>query len=126
MVAWSGAAAARVEPAPRRRSPPRPRPATPVRRQRQERAGILGGVVWIVALAALLAGVVALNVAVLRLNMRLDELSRQRTELRAANAALSSQLSSAAAGPQVEALARSRLGLVEAPPEQTYYVDLAP
>ena len=78
------------------------------------------------ALATLLAGVVALNVAVLRLNMRLDELGRERSDLRAANATLSSQLSRAAAGPQVEALARSRLGLVAAPPEQTYYVDLAP
>ena len=125
MAAWSGAAAARVEPAPRRRAaPPRPRPGTA--RQPRERSGILGGVVWIAALAGLLAGVVALNVAVLRLNMRLDELGRERTELRAANATLSSQLSSAAAGPQVESVARARLGLVEAPPEQTFYVDLVP
>ena len=58
--------------------------------------------------------------------MRLDGLAQERSELRAANAALSLRLSSAAAGPKVEALARSRLGLVQAPPEQTFYVDLSP
>jgi len=53
----------------------------------------------------LLAGVVALNVAVLRLNVRLDELAHQRANVRAANAALSAQVSSATATAQVETLA---------------------
>jgi hypothetical protein len=95
---------------PRRRSAPRP--------------GLLGGVVSIVALAALLAGIVALNVAVLQLNLRLDELGRERANLRATNASLSAQLSRAAATPQVEALAQQRLGLEPATPEATTYVDL--
>ena len=123
MAAWSGAATARIEPAPRPRSAPRRAAGT--RPAPQERTGIVGGVVWIAVIAALLAGVVALNVAVLRLNMQLDSLARERADLRASNAALSSQLSSAAAGPQVEAAARSRLGLVQAEPEQTVYVDLS-
>ena len=42
-----------------------------------------GGVVWIVVLAVLLAGIVAVNVAVLQLNVRLDELGRERVQLRA-------------------------------------------
>ena len=81
---------------------------------------------WIVALAALLAGVVALNVAVLQLNVRLDRIARERTDLRAANAALAARLSIARSTPQIEQLARRRLGLVQATPEQTFYVELPP
>jgi len=80
--------------------------------------------VWIGALAALLAGIVALNVAVLQLNVRLEELARERANLRAANATLSAQLSQAAAIPQLEALAVNQLGLVPATHEQTTYVEL--
>ena len=57
-----------------------------------------GGVIWIALVAGLLAGVVAMNVAVLRLNMKLDHLGRERADLRAENAALSVQLSSAGLG----------------------------
>jgi hypothetical protein len=103
----------------------RPERSPAVRRRRAPRqAGVLGGVLWIVVLAVLLAGVVALNVAVLQLNLRLDDLASERGNLRAANAALAAELSSASAAPQVEALAHSRLGLVPAPAEDTFYVDL--
>jgi Tfp pilus assembly protein PilN len=94
-------------------------------RQRRRRPALLGGVVSIAALAVLLAGVVALNVAVLQLNLRLDELGRERANLRATNASLSAQLSRAAATPEVEALAQKRLGLVPATPEATTYVELS-
>jgi hypothetical protein len=86
---------------------------------------VAGGVLWITTLAVLLAGVVAVNVAVLRLNMRLDELGHDRASLRAENAALESQLSSAAAAPKIEALAR-RNRLVPAAVENTKFVDVAP
>ena len=79
---------------------------------------------WIAIVAALLAGVVATNVAVLRLNMTLDRLGRDRADLRAENAALASQLSSAASAPRIQALAARRLGLVQASSEQTTYVRL--
>ena len=102
---------------------PRPRPRPPARRRRARR-GVAGGIVTIGLVALLLAGVVALNVAVLRLNVRLDQLSEQRSKLRADNAALASQLSSAAASPTIEQLARHRLGLVPADPALTTYVDL--
>jgi cell division protein FtsL len=117
-----------AQPSPRHRPAA---PAKPARRPSTRRAtaasgGIVGGVVWIGLLAVLLGGVVALNVAVLKLNVRLDELARERTALRAESAALESQLSSAAASPQVEDAARKRLGLVPFDPEQTTYVQLAP
>ena len=99
---------------------PRPRPVSKARAQRR----MASGAVWIVLVAALLAGVVALNVAVLQLNLRLDDLSRERVKLRAENAALQSQLSSASASPRIEGIAR-KAGLVPAPPDATTYIDLA-
>jgi cell division protein FtsL len=80
---------------------------------------------WIAAVAVLLTGVVALNVAVLQLNMQLDQLGRERTQLRADNAALSSQLSSAAAAPKIQALARRRLGVLPAAADKVTYLDLS-
>jgi cell division protein FtsL len=85
---------------------------------------VAGGVVWIAVVAVLLAGVVALNVAVLRLNMRLDHLSRERADLRAKNAALAVQLSGAASAPRIQGLAARQLGLTQATPDQTSYVTL--
>lgn len=89
-----------------------------------KRAWGLGGVVWIVALAVLLAGVVAVNVAVLRLNLQLDEAGRERTELRTEIQRLRSEISTAAATTRVERLAEGELGLVEVDPEDTTYVQL--
>jgi cell division protein FtsL len=103
------------------RPQPRPRPA-PRKVPRHRR--VTGGVLWIGVVAVLLAGVVALNVAVLRLNMRLDQLSRERANLRADNAALAVQLSGAASAPRIQGLAAKRLGLVQATPDQTTYVNL--
>ena len=85
-----------------------------------------GGVVWIALLAVLLAGVVALNVAVLRLNMRYDKLGRTKVELAAQNADLQSQLSSAAATEKIQQQARAELGLVAANPDTTKYIKLSP
>ncbi len=83
-----------------------------------------GGVFWIVLLAVLLAGVVAVNVAVLRLNLQLDETGRERTELKTDIARLRSEISSAAATTRIERLAEGELGLVEVEPEDTTYIQL--
>ena len=108
MAAWRDSLA-RVE-APRERPrPARPRPQT--RPRAASRPAVLGGVVWIVLLAALLGGIVALNVAALQLNVHLDQLAREKAELRATNTALASQLSSAGSAPQIEQLAQRKLGL---------------
>jgi cell division protein FtsL len=111
MATW----AARVE----EPSVSRPAPRV-VPRQRR----VTGGVVWIAVIAALLAGVVATNVAVLRLNMTLDQLGQDRADLRAKNAELAAQLSSASASPRIQTVAAGRLGLVQAPSDQTTYVRL--
>ena len=98
----------------------RPRAATsrPVRRR------LAGGIVWIVAVAALLAGVVALNVAVLRTNLALDELNGKRSKLRAENAALTSELASSATTARIQKLAADQLGAAPAVAERTTYVEL--
>jgi cell division protein FtsL len=90
----------------------------------KRRSWALGGVVWIVVLAVLLAGVVAVNVAVLRLNLQLDEAGRERTELRTDIQRLRSDISSAAAATRIERLAEGELGLVEVEPEDTTYIQL--
>ena len=93
-------------------------------RPRKRSLAFGGGVVWIVLLAALLAGVVAVNVAVLRLNLQLDEAGRERTELKTDIARLRSDISSAAATTRIERLADGELGLVEVEPEDTTYIQL--
>ena len=98
----------------------RPRP----RARKKSQARARGGILWIVVSGILLAGVVFVNVAVLRLNLGLDGANSERVKLRAENAALQSQLSSELASPRIQAQAAARLGLVYADPSDYGYVDL--
>ena len=91
----------------------------------RSRAPFAGGVVWIVVVGVLLAGIVAVNVLVLQLNMQFDGLSRERAQLKADNALLRSQLSSASASVRIEDAATSKLGLKAADPLTTTYVRLS-
>ncbi|HEX2292519.1 MAG TPA: hypothetical protein VHH55_04350 [Gaiellaceae bacterium] len=99
----------------------RPRP----RRRAAAKRRTAGGAVWIVLVGTLLAGVVALNVAVLRLNLQFDELARERDRVRAESAELASELATRSASARTSSLARHRLGYVHADPATTTYVDLA-
>jgi cell division protein FtsL len=76
-----------------------------------------------VIVAALLAGIVALNVAVLRLNMQAEQLDNQHDELVSKNEGLQSQISTAAAAGRVEELGKA-LGLGS--PASTTYLQLKP
>jgi cell division protein FtsL len=122
MASWAGTARAETVAAPPRRRRAASRPAV----RRRARSRPFGGVLWIVVAAVLLAGVVAVNVAVLQLNVRLDELGRERIQLQAETKRLSSQLSSASTNARIESQAKSKLGLVPADPELTFQVQLAP
>ena len=128
MASWQEAVAVQPARTPRARPRPaaKPRAKTAARRKPKARTGVAGGLAWIAVAGVLLAGIVALNVAVLRLNVQLDRLNNDRAKLRAGNAALASQLASAAASPLIQSLARKRLGLVPADPATTRYVDIAP
>jgi cell division protein FtsL len=118
-VDWFGTdvAAPPVRRAPRARTRALPR-------RRSEGRRLTGGIVWIAAFAVLLTGVVALNVAVLRSNMALNDLNKQQLELQAENQSLASQISSAGSSLRIEQVAH-RLGLVPAPAADTSYLDLA-
>jgi cell division protein FtsL len=96
------------------------RPATRARRRAHSRAAIA----WIVVFGVLLAGVVSVNLAVLQLNLRLDKANQQRSQLKADNAALVAQLSSALASPRIQKLAHSQDGLIQADPSSIDYIDL--
>ena len=107
-----------------RARPPEARPRR-VRRAAPRRK-LARGAVWIAIVACLLGGVVALNVAVLRLNLRMDNRNRERTQLRADIASLSSDLSRGSAVAQIETRARRQLHLVDADPAQTTFIHLNP
>jgi len=109
-------------PAPARQR--RPKQAAQPRRRAATRPRLLGGVLWIVGLAVLLGGIVALNVAVLQLNVRLQHANETRADVRARSVAIAGRLSSAGSAPQVASAAERKLGLVPAAPDQTTYVDL--
>ena len=125
-VDWFAATAPAPAPAraPRRRAASAPAVSAPARTARRAptRRGT-GGIFWISAFAVLLAGVVALNVAVLRANIGVSKLDKQQMQLQADNAVLSSRLSSAGASQRIEQTAR-RLGLVQASPADTGYLDI--
>ena len=120
-VDWFAAEAAVAAPAPVRR-----RPATVPRtraRARKRQRRVTAGVIWISALAFLLAGVVAVNVAVLRANVAVNKLDKEQVDLQAQNAALASQVSSSIASIRIEQTAR-HFGLVPASATDTSYLDL--
>ena len=125
MTSWFSEAVA--TPAPRTRTTPKPKPkpkttAKP-RTKAKRRPRTRGAIVWIVACAIVLAGVVFVNLAVLRLNLELDSATQQRSKLRAENATLSSQLSRSLASPRIQSVARREDGLVDAGP--AVYIDLS-
>jgi hypothetical protein len=115
-------AAARAEPRRAPRSRPRSQPRPAPRRRAQPRPRVAGNVAWIVVVATLLAGIVALNVAVLRLNVQSEDLDTERAELLAHRDNLEADLSRAAAAGRIEGIAQ-QFGLVE--PAETTYVRLA-
>jgi hypothetical protein len=94
------------------------------KRRASARRRTAGGAVWIVVMGLLLAGVVALNVAVLRLNLEFDRLARERDQVRAESAELATQLATRSASARTSSLARTRLGYVSADPATTTYLDL--
>jgi cell division protein FtsL len=101
------------------RPAPRPRPARRPRARPAPRRRVAGGVVWIALVALLLVGIVALNVAALRLNLETQRLDERKERLLGENAATASELSALAAADRIESAARERLGLVQAA-EVTY------
>jgi hypothetical protein len=101
----------------------KPKPSKAVASRRRARARSRAAIAWIVIGGILLAGVVFVNLAVLRLNLRLDKATQEQSTLKAGNAALEQQLSSALASPRIQALAQKE-GLVQADPSTIQYINL--
>jgi hypothetical protein len=104
---------------------PRTKPKTRTKTRKRAQARARGGILWIAVSGILLAGVVFVNVAVLRLNLSLDSTNSERTQLRADNAALQSTLSRALASSHIQTRAAKEFGLTYADPSQYGYVNLA-
>ena len=98
-----------------------PRP----RRKSRRKARARGGIAWIVVSGILLAGVVFVNVAVLQLNLKLDNANAERAKLQADNAALQSQYASLVSSPQVSSAAYRKLGLEFLDPSTYTYINVA-
>ena len=112
----SRAARRRAEAATQRTRPARPARGMRERRRLDRRSS-----------PSLLAGVVALNVAVLRLNLRLDDLGQQRTKLARRERRLASKLASSAATARIEQIAaRSSSASRRRRPNRRTFVDVAP
>jgi cell division protein FtsL len=117
------APAAVAEPLPKPRQ--RRRAAAPAKRKAQQRPRrgfrARSSVVWMAAFAVLLVGVVAVNVAVLRAHVSVNDLDQKIVQLQQENATLAGRYSSVTAAPRVDAAAR-RAGLV--PASSTGIIDL--
>lgn len=110
--------------APRQRRPPAQRRSAPARsRRKSTQRRVRAHIVWMILFALLLAGVVAVNVAVLRAHVAVTQLDEQRAQLQAQNQALASRLSAASSAPRIEDAAR-RLGMVQSPAADTSYLVL--
>jgi cell division protein FtsL len=100
----------------------RPRQRAGSRRRTQARAR--GGILWITVSGILLAGVVFVNVAVLRMNLALDSANSDRAKLHAEIASLQSQYSSQLRSGRIQAQAIKQFGLSYQDPSLYGYVHL--
>ena len=101
----------------------RPRRRTGARARRTQ-ARARGGILWIAISGILLAGVVFVSVAVLRMNLALDQANADREKLHAEIASLQSAYSSQLRSGEIQAQAGKRLGLVYEDPANYAYVHL--
>jgi cell division protein FtsL len=124
---FAPAAAAVAAPLPKAR-PRRTAPAAAKPKARQSKGRsfrVRGSLVWMLVFALLLAGVVAVNVAVLRANVSVNNLDKQIAQRQQKIATLKSKYARATAAPRVAAAA-SHSGLVLAPSADTSLLDMLP
>jgi len=117
-VAVSARAPARSRTAPEQAAPR----AVPRRRVRPRRM-TAGGAVWVVILATLLGGIVALNVAALRDSIEVNKLQARAQQLQDENRLLRNDATNLSS-PSAIGMAAAKLGMVPADPNTTHYVRL--
>ncbi len=118
------AAPARAPARPRRRADPQAPVAVPrrARRARPRRLSI-GGAAWVIILAALLGGIVALNVAALRDSIEVNRLQARAEQLANENQLAQNQVTSLSS-PVAIGIEAGKLGMHPADPNTTRYVTL--
>ncbi len=117
-VAVSARAPARARP---ETAQPAPR-AVPRRRVRARRI-TLGGAAWVVVLAALLGGIVALNVAALQDSIAVNRLQAQAEQLSNQNRLTQNRVTSLSS-PVAIGIAAQKIGMRLADPTTTRYINL--
>jgi len=116
-------AAPATETAPKRRQNRR-RPAT-LARPRAGRSPVAPGVLWVLLIATLLGGIVALNVGALRNSISASKIEGQEAALRSQNDALRSLVAQRSGSGLINADA-VRYGMVSAQPQRNDYLRLHP
>jgi hypothetical protein len=105
-----------------------PRARTRARERAREAPGrklLTGGVLWVLLLATLFGGIVALNVAALQSNLEGNRLSGQAAQLRTQNARLQADVAAATGWGRWAVLA-TRLGMAPSFPSRADYIPIDP
>jgi hypothetical protein len=110
-------------PAPRRERARAARPA--LARPRAGRSPVGAGVIWVLLLATLFGGIVALNVGALRNSIAASRIDGEAAALRSQNSDLASQIVAHSGYGRISQLARN-LGMVQAQPSRRDYLRLHP
>ncbi|MGZ4431064.1 MAG: hypothetical protein ACXVYV_05390 [Gaiellales bacterium] len=101
---------------PRRSADAQPREARAAgRRQARSAPKLTGGMLWVLTLAALFGGIVALNVATLRANLQINHLQDAQQQVQAQNDLLESRVALLSGPARIDVLA-ARMGMVQATP----------
>ena len=116
-------AAPATETTPKRRQNRR-RPAT-LARPRAGRSPVAPGVLWVLVIAALLGGIVALNVGALRNSISASKIEGQAAALRSQNDTLRSLVAKDSGSGRINAYA-VRYGMISAQPLRSDYLRLHP
>jgi hypothetical protein len=114
---------AQATPAPRRERARAARPS--LAKPRARRSPVTPGVMWVLLLATLFGGIVALNVGALRSSIEASRLDGQAAALRSQNADFESQISAQSGYGRISQLARG-LGMVQAQPSRRDFIMLHP
>jgi cell division protein FtsL len=100
-----------------------PRAVPRTRRRARPRRITLGGAAWVVLLATLLGGIVALNVAALRDSIQVNKLQARAQQLSNENRLARNRVTSLSS-PVAIGIAAAKLGMHQADPNTTHYVSL--
>lgn len=100
-----------------------PRAVPRTRRRTRPRRITLGGAAWVVLLATLLGGIVALNVAALRDSIQVNKLQARAQQLANENRLAQNRVTSLSS-PVAIGIAAAKLGMHQADPNSTHYLTL--